>query len=159
MNENNKNEKAKEVYKTLCEAIDSIGWHYNKLEELNVVFFDVSGDDIPMDFMIVVNADVQRITLMSKMPFSMSEDKRVEGAIAATCATNSIIDGCFDYDIKDGSIFFNMTSTYIDCTFGKDRLLYLVNVAANTIDEYNDQFLAINKGTLSIEAFIAQECK
>ena len=158
MNEINKEAKAKEVYETLCATIDSIGWHYNKVDELKIVFFDVQGDDIPMEFMIVVHADVQRITLMSKMPFSMSEDKRVEGAIAATCATNSIIDGYFDYDIKDGSIFFNMTSTFIDCTFGKERLLYLVHIASNTIDEYNDQFLAINKGTMSIEDFIAQEC-
>ena len=82
-----KMELAKQVYQTLCEAIERREWNFGKDEEKLLVHFGVSGDDIPMQFILIVDAERQLIRLMSPMPFKMSESKRMEGAIA-TCAAS-----------------------------------------------------------------------
>ena len=159
MSEINKAAKAEETYKALCTAIDSRGWNCEKIDFLKVVFFVVHGDDIPMDIMIRIDEANQRVTLISKMPFKMSEDKRLEGSIATCCANFGLVDGHFDYNISDGEITFRMTSSYMECSFAEDRFSYMMDVSSNIIDEYNDKFLALNKGMLSIEDFITHESK
>ena len=84
MADEKKMELAKQVYQTMCDAIDRRNWRYGKDEEKLLVHFGVNGDDIPMQFILIVDADRQLIRVMSQLPFKMSEDKRMEGAIA-TC--------------------------------------------------------------------------
>ena len=48
MAEEIKMDLAKEVYATLCAALDRREWHYEKDEENLVVHFGVSSDDIHM---------------------------------------------------------------------------------------------------------------
>lgn len=152
-----KMELAKQVYKTLCEAVERREWNFGKDEEKLLVHFGVSGDDIPMQFIIVVDADRQLIRLMSPMPFKMSEDKRVEGAIATCAASFAMADGSFDYDLSDGEIVFRMTASFRDSLIGDGLFQYMISCSCAMVDKYNDQFLAINKGLISIADFIAKE--
>ena len=99
---------AKQVYNTICEALDNRDWHYGKEEDELLVHFGVNGDDIPLQFIIVVDAERQLIRLMSPLPFKMSESKRIEGAIATCAASYGMADGSFDYDLSDGKIVFNV---------------------------------------------------
>ncbi len=144
------------VYATLCQALDARQWKYDKDEEKLVVLFGVNGDDIPMRFIIGVDQERQMIRLVSPLSFKMSEGKRIEGAIAACVATCSMADGCFDYDLSDGQIVFRMTAFYHDCQIGQGLFQYMISCACTMVDEYNDQFLAIDKGLLSIPDFISR---
>ena len=157
MIEEKKIELANNVYKTLCEAIDKREWNYKKDEENLVVFFGVSGDDIPMDFILAVDVERQLIRLMSPMPFKMTESKRMEGAIATCVATYWLADGSFDYDITDGSIIFRMTASFRESIIGEGLLQYMISCSCTMVDEYNDKFLAIDKGLLSITDFISSK--
>lgn len=154
MSEVNKGERAKEVYEALCASIENRGWHYSKEEALLLVHFGVSGEDIPMQFIIVVDENRQLVRLMSRLPFNMEEDKRIEGAIATCAATNKLANGCFDYDIQKGSITFRMTASYRESDISDGLFRYMINCSAQTVDEYNDKFFAISKGLLSISDFL-----
>ncbi len=144
------------VYATLCQALDARQWKYEKDEENLVVFFGVNGDDIPMRFIMVVDQERQMIRLASPLSFKMSEGKRMEGAIAACVATYGMADGCFDYDLSDGEVVFRMTAFYRDSQIGQGLFQYMISCACAMVDEYNDQFLAIDKGLLSITDFISR---
>ncbi len=154
MADEKKIELAKQVYKTLCDAIDSREWTYDKDEDDLIVRFGVSGDDIPMRFIIVVDADRQLIRVLSFMPFNMCEEKRIEGALATCEATFRLTDGSFDYNIFDGSIAFRMTASFRESIIGEELFQYMISCSCVTVDRYNDQFLAIDKGILSVEDFI-----
>lgn len=145
---------AKGVYATLCQALENRGWKYDKEEDKLMVVFGVNGDDIPMRFVIFVDAEKQLISCVSPLPFTMSEDKRVEGAIIACVASFGMADGSFDYDLSNGQISFRMTASYRDSVIGEGLFQYLISCACAMVDEYNDQFLAVNKGILSLEEFI-----
>lgn len=157
MADEKKMELAKQVYATLCAAIDRREWNYQKDEEKLVAYFGVSGDDIPMQFILAVDADRQLIRVMSPLPFKMSEAKRMEGAIATCAATYGLADGSFDYDLSDGTIVFRMTASFRESLIGEGLFQYLISCSCAMVDKYNDQFLAIDKGLMSITDFIQAE--
>lgn len=151
-----KMELAKQVYQTLCEAIKRREWNFGKDEEKLLVHFGVSGDDIPMQFILIVDAERQLIRLMSPMPFKMSESKRMEGAIATCAASFGMADGSFDYDLSDGTIVFRMTASFRESLIGEGLFQYMISCSCAMVDKYNDQFLALDKGIMSITDFIAK---
>lgn len=149
-------EQAKKVYETLCTAIDNRDWKYEKDEDELVAHFWVNGDDIPMKFILRVDAGRQLIQLLSPMPFCMSESKRIDGAVATCAASFNLVDGSFDYNLSDGRIVFRMTASFRESTIGEMLFQYMISCACATVDEFNDKFFAIDKGTLSIDEFIAK---
>lgn len=155
MVDENKIALAKNVYNTLCAAIERREWRFDKDEENLVVHFGVSGDDIPMQFIMVVDAERQLIRLLSPMAFKMSESKRMDGAIATCVASFGLADGSFDYDLADGTIVFRMTASFRESSIGEGLFQYMISCSCAVVDEYNDKFLAIDKGLMSITDFIA----
>ena len=156
MADEKKMELAKQVYQTLCEAIERREWNFGKDEEKLLVHFGVNGDDIPMQFILIVDADRQLIRVMSPLPFKMSESKRMEGAIATCVASFGMADGSFDYDLSDGTIVFRMTASFRESLIGEGLFQYLISCSCAMVDKYNDQFLALDKGIVSITDFIAK---
>ena len=138
-------------------GITSLASIMYKDEEKLLVHFGVSGDDIPMQFILVVDAERQLVRLMSPMPYKMSEGKRMEGAIATCAASYGMADGSFDYDLSDGEIVFRMTASFRESLIGEGLLQYMISCSCAMVDKYNDQFLAIDKGLMSITDFIAKE--
>ncbi len=155
MADENKLKLAKEVYAGLCTALDNRDWTYTKDEEHLIVTFDVNGEDIPMRFIVMVDIERQLVRMISPLPFKFSKEKRIDGAIATCAATFGLADGSFDYDIATGSVVFRLTATYNGSKIGDGLFRYLIKCAAVTVDQYNDKFLAIDKGFLSISDFIS----
>ncbi|MBQ4112373.1 MAG: YbjN domain-containing protein [Clostridia bacterium] len=156
MAENNMR-KAVEVYNTVCSMLDNIGWKYEKVEEKLMIRSGVKGDDLPIEFVVMVKPKNEVVQLLSAMPFNMPEDKRVEGALAICTANYGLIDGSFDYDLSDGQIVFRLTSSYRDSLLSEELIKYMVMVSAGTIDKYNDRFFMLAKGMITIEQFVEME--
>lgn len=154
---NGQNMTAQQVYATMCQALDERNWKYSRFEEDLVVSFGVNGDDLPMNFVLQVDEERQVIRLMSGLPFKMPEDKRVEGAIAAIVASYGMVDGSFDYDLQSGSVLYRMTASFRGSYVGTGLFAYLIDCACAMVDRYNDKFLAISKGILTIQDFLRQE--
>ncbi|MCD7785550.1 MAG: YbjN domain-containing protein [Oscillospiraceae bacterium] len=148
---------AKEVYTNLYKSIDSRGWSYDKEEDALIAYFTVRGEDLPMRFILVVDIDRQLIRLLSPLPFKMSESKRMDGAIAACVASYGMIDGSFDFDISDGTVMFRMTASFRESTIGDGLFKYMIDCSAAMVDKYNDRFLALEKGFMSISDFMAKD--
>lgn len=146
--------RANQVYKTLCAALDARDWKYEQDEDELRVRFGVSGDDIPMEFAMFVDVDRQMVRLVSPLPFEMSEEKRVEGAVACCMVSYGMADGSFDYDISDGTISFRMTESFNGCSLGEGVFQYLISCACAMVDQYNDKFLALSKGMIGINDFV-----
>lgn len=151
--------RARKVYQDLCTALDHRQWEYTKREDELLVHMLVNGDDLPLQLAIFVEADKQLVTLLSPFTYKMSESKRIEGAVAACVASFGMADGSFDYDINEGGITFRIVASYNGSVLGEGVLQYMISCACAMADKYNDRFLALDKGMLSIEGFIDMENK
>ena len=159
MTDNEKKMMGQTVYDTICKMFDDMNYHYEKKEAELVINCKVQGDDIPMDIIFVVLADRQIVQLISPMPFRVAEDKRVDVALAATMVNDRLVDGSFDFNLNNGRIAFRLTASYIESILGKELFEYMLMVSATTIDAYNDKFLMIAKGMLSLEQFAEKEAQ
>lgn len=144
---------AKSAFNTLLKALDAIDWKYKKDEEKLRIDFSVKGDDLPMDFIMLVDADRQLVRLLSFLPFSFPQDHRAEGAIATSQINYKLADGSFDFDISDGTVLFRMTSSFRASLISENLLRYMVQCAIYTVDKYNDKLFMLSKGVTSLEQF------
>ena len=150
-------EKAKEIFGALVDMLDTRDWKYEKFEEDLVIKSGIKGEDLPIEFIVVVKPKNQVVQLLSRLPFQIPEEKRVDAAIAICVANNGLVDGSFDYDITEGNITFRLTSSYRESTLGADLFEYMILVSAGTIDDYNDKFFMIAKDMMSVQQFIEKE--
>lgn len=150
-------QKAKEVFDALVDMLDTRDWKYDKFEEDLVIKSGIKGDDLPIEFIIVVKPKNQVVQLLSRLPFQIPEDKRVDAAIAICVANNGLVDGSFDYDIGEGDITFRLTCSYRESFLSADLFEYMILVSAGTIDDYNDKFFMIAKDMMSVQQFIEKE--
>lgn len=146
---------AKSVYEDLCAALDKKEWHYKRFDDDMVITFGVAGDDIPMNFILAVETERQLLRVISRLPFEVPEEKRMEMAIATCVASYGLADGNFDFDLERGIISFRLTASFRNSKIGEGLFDYLIRSSSFTVDLYNDKFLAIIKGFISISDFIA----
>ncbi len=146
--------QAQSVFRTLCSAFETNEWNYKKDEEKLEIECGAQGDDLPMELTIKVDAERMLVMFISHLPFVIQEDKRLDAAIAVSAINNLLVDGCFDYDVKSGHMFFRMTNSFMDSIIGEKVFSYMLLVSCKIIDEYNDKFLMISKGIISIEQFL-----
>ena len=157
MADENKMRLSKQVYQTLCKALDNRGWSYKKEQDRLLVYFGVNGDSMPIQVVIVVDASRQLIRLMSPLPFKMSESKRADGAIATCAVSYGMADGSFDYDLDDGTISFRMTEYFENCLIDEDLFNYMIDCSCAMVERYADRFLALEKGNITITDLLEQD--
>ena len=141
---------ARNAFNACCEALDKRNWVYDKDEEKLIIDVGVTGEDLPMDFIVRFDTEYQIARLQSLLPFKMSEEKRIEGAIATNTINFMLADGSFDYNFGDGYIAFRLTSSFKNSLIDDDLFSYMIDVSCNTIDEYNDKLLMLSKGLISL---------
>jgi hypothetical protein len=87
----------------------------------------------------------------------MSDDKKIEGAIATCVANKSIVDGTFDYDVSTGEVLFRLSTSFKgEADITKEIIEYIMLVSVATIDRYNDLYFMLSKGNITLSEFIAK---
>ncbi|MBR2912810.1 MAG: YbjN domain-containing protein [Oscillospiraceae bacterium] len=157
MSEEKNKKAALNVYETICQMFDDLEFKYERHDEDLVVSCSIKGEDFPMDILFIVDADRELVQLLSPMPFRISEDKRIDTAVAVAVANYGLINGSFDYDMSDGEIRFRATQSFLDSILGKEVFRYMLGASTSSIDKYNDRFFMLNKGMMTVEQFIEME--
>ena len=145
---------AKKAYDALLTEINRRGWHAERDDEKLIATLNVKGEDLPMRITIGIDVDRQLARVVSFMPFNMSKEKLLEGAIAAAVATYRLADGSFAYNISTGEIRFKLNAAFMDSQVGPELFAYMIDCACVVIDEFNDKFFMLDKGIIDIAKFI-----
>lgn len=147
----------KELYELFKKHLDARNFKYEPHDDEMHIVLTVHGDDLPQPTVIRVMDDRSVVQIISPIPCKMPEDKRVDGAIAVSVANYGMINGCFDYDFSDGEIRFRVAAGFRGAEFTDETIFYLLAIAFQTTDKYNDKFFMLAKGLLSLEQFIESE--
>ena len=149
--------KARQTYQNMVAMFEKKNWNFRRDDEKMVVSCSASGDDLPLDVRMSVDAERKLVMMLSKMPYTVPEEKRVDVALAVAYVNNRLINGGFDYDIRNGMIFFRMVSSFDGCELGNEAFRYMLTCSCTTTDDYNDKFFMIATGTLSIDKFMEEK--
>ena len=147
-----------QVYQAFQAHLDKNKFKYDAHDEDLVISLTVNGDDFPIKTIIRVIDErniAQILCFCSKIP----EDKRIDVAAAVAVANYGIVNGSFDYDLSDGELRFRVTHNFSDGVPSDEVIHYLLGIAFNTTDKYNDRFFMLGKGMMTLEQFIQAENK
>lgn len=157
MSESLEYQRAKLVYSSIVNMLESKKWTFDEFEDDLVIRSGIRGDDLPIEFLMLVKPDRQVVQFISKLPFNMPEDKIIEGAIAVSIANYNLVNGSFDYNISNGEIRYRLTSSYLNSNLSEDVFEYMIMCGASTVDKYNSRFYMLMKGVIDIEKFFELE--
>jgi hypothetical protein len=154
MSEELKLQRAQQTFATLCNALDHHEWNYDRNDEKLAISCTARGDDLPVELTVTVDARRQIVMVLSRLPVTIPEDKRIETVLAVSKANDLMVDGSFDMDLGSGKLYFRITNSFIDSELGEELFMYLILCACHSIDEYNDRFLMLAKGMMDLGKFI-----
>ena len=114
-------------------------------------------DDFPMGFLMWTVPSLDIIKYVLPFSFKISEEKRLDAAVAVSVANYALVNGSFDYNIKDGSIEFRMGVSCFDCVYSEDFFIDLFECGRWLVNKYIKKFYDLSEGTLTLKEFIESE--
>jgi hypothetical protein len=145
--------EGKKAYLKICEYFDKHKISYKKNEDSLAVECLAIGEDLPMPATAIVEDGLKILILYSKLPFIVPTQMHFLVAKAISIINNSLIDGCFDFNIKNGEIHYRMTNSFRESDITDKIFSYMINTSFETIDKYNNRLLDFINGKISIEVF------
>ena len=146
--------KAQATFRALRQALDAQNWRYNADEEMLALETGAEGDGLPIQLVLRVDPDRMLLMALGKIPFVVSEDKRIDMALAICAVNDFMVNGSFDLDVATGKLYFRLTNTLEGVQPSDELFYYMLFCACKTIDEYSNTFLMLDKGLLSLEQFL-----
>lgn len=146
--------EANATYKTLCSALDNMGWKYKKEESNLVVRTSARGKDLLIDLYMCVDVGKQVMYLKSAMPFVISaKEKQADVVMAVNLANFSMLNGTFELDVESGYLDFKMVVPFMQSIISEEVCKYMVNLSCQMVDKFNDKFFAIYGGNMTLDDF------
>lgn len=140
--------KALDVFKTICDMLDSHHFNYVKDVEKLTVRITMSGKDFSMEFKLWLYEKSDIIIFDCTLPFKFCEEQRSNGALAVCYINYHLADGNFDCDVRDGRVKFRITTPYRGCNISTGVVDFMFNIACQTVDRYNGRLALVNQGKL-----------
>ncbi|MCM1290135.1 MAG: YbjN domain-containing protein [Corallococcus sp.] len=146
---------ARRTYSTLCTTLDNMKWTYQPDDEKMVINTSAVGEDLTIKLRIVVSEDRGLMYVKSPMPYKVPENAREIVGTAVNVANFSMLNGCFEYDKNDGYLAFKIVVPFDGCVISEQVCHYMIVLACQMTDKFNDKFLAVAKGNMRLADFEA----
>lgn len=146
-------QRAQQVYGGMLQALDSIGWKYSRDDKALTVNYNVTGEDLTMEFYVTVDPGLQALRHVSILPVKFPEEKRLDAVIACCAANYGLMEGVFSCNMQNGSVAFVSGSSFLDCQVNKEWFLAMMRTAHSIVDSQNDRFFMLEKGMMTLEQF------
>jgi len=101
---------------------------YKTHDEDLVITMMVNGEDLPQPTMIAELEEREIIQVFSPIPGKISEDMRIDAAVAVSVANHEMVNGCFELNMGDGHIRFRIAQSYTCLEISEEFIYYILAV-------------------------------
>lgn len=141
------------VLKNITNVLEREKIEYLKDEKNLKISFSVN-KYLKADFVFKINSEKMLVSLISKIPYIVKQDK-IEDLAAAVCFINNFTaNGCFDFDINTGEMLFRMTNNFLESLIGEEVYEYMIDCSINMLIEYSEQLILLARGSISLDEFV-----
>ena len=148
---------ALQVYEMFKKYLSDCDYRFDPHDDDLVITLTVHGEDLPQPTMIRVDKEREVIRVLSPLPSRIPEDKRIDAAVAVSVANYGLVNGCFDFDLRDGEIRYRVAQGFMGIEVSEELVKYILAVVFKTTDDYNDRFFMLGKGMITLHKFIEME--
>ncbi len=146
-------EKGKMLYESIAKVLDGLGITYKRFEDDLVIVFSHRGEDMNHEILLAVNEKQEAIQMMERLPIKISPEYAYEVAAAACIVNSQILIGKFTYKMEQ-NLTFEVAQVFDGSLIGEDALKRMILTLVITVENYDDKFMALNKGYLKHTDFI-----
>ena len=125
----------KNICDLVCSAISKSGAKYDVMsydDSFDIFFNDYVGEDF-INFHFEIVGDPRIVVLTSKLPVGC---KKIDMSMATSVINEYLINGNFDFDIKDGSITYRIATCWVEEMKDSSSFEYLISKAKEDIKIY-----------------------
>lgn len=144
---------AKKMYNTLINTLTNMGWQFDPEENNLIVRTSSKGKHIAIKIFIKVDEARSVMYLKSSMPFQVKESQRDLISNAVNVANYAMLNGCFEFDRKDGYLAFRMVMPFMESDISENACHYMVTLSCRMVDKFNNCFKSLNDGLMTLEEF------
>ncbi len=145
-------EMAKTMFGSICSTLDNMKLNYQVHEDDLALVLGHKGDDMEHNILVLVDAEKEVIRVVERLPFKMNPDKASDIAMAVCNANERLLVGSFSYDMQE-NLTYNITQIYNGSLIGEEAIKRMILTLAFTVEDFDDKFMALNKGYLKPDAF------
>lgn len=143
------------AFEVVCRAFDQKGWKYHADNEKLTLITSFTGDDLSMPMSVTVDDERGILRVYSYLPLTFPEDKIPLGAYATHLANWQMINGAFDFNVQNGKMLFRIVQSYRGRALNEEVVRYMINVTANTVDNFNDKLADLAEGKMDYGEYVA----
>lgn len=146
-------EEAIAVKEQFSAWLDSKKWKYTSEEDENayVFRFELKGDDLPLQLIVVFDKGRPQFTVLSGLPGTIPEEKRGEACFLLNQINDASDFGKITMNVQNGQLRFRHSEFFNQCLLSSDYFAQVIYTSANYIDDFNDRLLMYSKGMVSAE--------
>ena len=150
------NRQAQVCYNTITQALDNMGWKYTEDNSTLRIKYDAYGEDLCATYIFAISAEKETVTLTCTLPYRAPRHDRGNFAKAMALANSRFYNGSFEFNPQTREVLYRMT-TFLKggMSFSVEAATYMIDTSCDTVDKYNDKFLAVGKGYLTLDQFIS----
>lgn len=145
-------------FKNLCEALDGLNLKYEKDEEGFKVSFTAAVKQMPFDFIIKFDTDIDVVSLLSPIISDVAKERLGAMALAVTRANLHMAASNFDLNTKDGRLIFRISHAYADTILSTEAYKNMIMTALSTIGYFYEKLLKVAQNDMSSEEICALVC-
>ena len=155
--EETRKEFSKGVYDMIVNILEERKWRYEKFDDQLSVDFMITGKDLMMHFIIVVDEERRLVRLMSPFTFRPSKDNSLNLCVATTVINHAMGTGCFTYDPIKNQLMYKIATSVIHGDFGAGLFDFLIDFACEMVDAFNDKLFAVSLGYLGLDDIMSRD--
>lgn len=127
-------------YITLCNVLERNDIGYERDDKDLCVKCNVIGNNTEMNMLFAINPSKMLITLFCPISIKAEKEKMADMALAVCMVNNTLADGSFCLDTRDGLMYYKVTSSFYESNVNETVFEYMLSTAVNTVDEYYEKF-------------------
>ena len=141
----------------VCEIIKKylnvrlLSYDVTTYEDSYDIFVRVHSEGFYLSFQIEIIENPQIVVITSKLPFVK---KSIEMSLATSAINSYLINGSFDYDIKEGITTYRISTCWQENTKDDSFISYMLDKAILDIDTYGIEIERLIENKLDLNDFI-----
>lgn len=142
---------ARDNFSKLCAVLDDNKFKYEKNDDELSIHCLAKGKEMPVEIIIKFNPQLEIVSLLSPLPFTVKEESRNSAAVAVARINFGMVDGNFDFNYSTGKLVFRLTASFANSILGKDAFEYVLFTSLQTVEEYNGKLLTVCEKNMSVD--------
>ncbi len=146
--------EAKNVYETICSALDQMGWEYERRVDDFMISTGMNGNNTNHALLFVVEPEKNLVYLLN-LCVDAKLEKCVDFAVAISVVNDALISGYFKYNFASNNLFFKIVNSYQDSYLSPMLFRQMIDISTSTVEHYINKLNALNNGEISTSDFAA----